>query len=290
MKLRLFKNVTISILLVTYIFSTGCMKLALRATPSLFIKMEASFFEECDPILAEKAFPSNLKLLEGLLKNDPDNRDILNSLCKGFYGYSMLFVEEADQRRASMLYLRARDYGFSALKHKGDALLSTKQKDINSILHDISRDEFETFLWTTVAWISWINLNLDKPAALAQLNTAQACLDVILKADPEFMYGLPCILKGITLAATPPMFGGEPDESKKYFERAMEISNRNFFLTQYYCARYYAVRIQDRKLFDSLVSEILTGDFSVLKDVCLLNSVIKSKAQRLGEMGDELFI
>jgi hypothetical protein len=252
--------------------------------------METSFFEECDTGLAANAFPSNLKLLEGLLKGDPDNRVILNSLCKGFYGYSMLFVEETHPDRASTLYLRARDYGFSALEDKGAALLNAKHKDVNLVLRNISMDEFETLLWTTVAWISWINLNLDKPAALAQLNTAQACLDIILKTDPEFMYGLPCVVMGVTLAAMPPVFGGKPEESKNYFERAMEFSDRKFYLAQYYYARYYAVRVQDRKLFENLINEILTGDSSAMKDVCLLNSVIKSKAESLGEMSDELFI
>ena len=92
-------------------FITACMSFALRLSPSLFENLAASFFEECDPHIAETAIPSNLKLLEGLLKNDPANRDILASLCMGYAGYGLLFVEPHDADRASRIYARAMDYG-----------------------------------------------------------------------------------------------------------------------------------------------------------------------------------
>ena len=72
----------------------SCMRFALNLSPSLFPNLAASFFEECDHELARSSMPANLKMLEGLLKSDPDNTEILRMLSMGFCGYSMLFIED----------------------------------------------------------------------------------------------------------------------------------------------------------------------------------------------------
>jgi hypothetical protein len=89
------KYITISLAFICIMFlpASGCMKMALRMSPELFENISASIFEECDPDLAQKAIPSNLKLLEGILKNDPDNPLLLRLLSTGFCGYRLpLFI------------------------------------------------------------------------------------------------------------------------------------------------------------------------------------------------------
>ncbi|MBW1862063.1 MAG: hypothetical protein JRJ02_06780 [Deltaproteobacteria bacterium] len=242
-------------------FLTGCVKLALQFTPSLIPQLTQALFEECDPDLAKRAIPANLKLMEGLLKSDPENRQILTALSMGFSGYSLLFVEAGDPENASDLYLRARNYGLRALCVKGCALKN-----------------------------AWINLNLDKPAALAQLSLSQGCLRRVIEIDADYLYGLPNILMGASLAARPQFFGGDIKRARSYFEKSLELSRGKFFLAQYYFAKYYAVRVQDKKLFFELIRDITNRDPHELKDVCLINRVIQHKAEQLKKMADELFI
>jgi tetratricopeptide (TPR) repeat protein len=278
----------ISILIILLFFFPGCMRFALRLSPDLIPDLTASFFEECDLNLAEQSIPSSLKLLEGLLKSDPENSNVLSSLCMGFCGYSLFFVEDKDPARASDLYLRARNYGLKALDLDGDHIGSN-----NRILRRIGNfgaSKLEALMWTTVSWNAWINLNLDKPAALAQLRIAQDCLNRLLEIDPEYQYGLPYILMGTTLSALPPMLGGDSQKARVYFQKALNSGNRRFFLAQFYYAKYYAVRIQDRELFESLIDEIIQGDPKALSNVCLINAVIRDKAIKLKEEVDDLFI
>ena len=94
---------------------TGCVKLITQFSPNLIPNLTQTFFEECDSELARVSLPADLKLLEGLLKNDPQNKQLLTALCMGFTGYSALFLEEKDPERASLFYLRARNYGLKAL-------------------------------------------------------------------------------------------------------------------------------------------------------------------------------
>ena len=63
---------------------------AVRTTASLLNRGSIAFYEEPDPELAREAMASQLKLLEALLKNDPDNSTLLGLTDEGFGGYAFL--------------------------------------------------------------------------------------------------------------------------------------------------------------------------------------------------------
>lgn len=284
------KGLIFIILLV--IFLSGCVKLALHFSPSLISNFTQALFEECDPELAKQALPADLKLMEGLLKNNPHNRQLLTSLCMGFAGYAMLFVEDENPERASILYLRARKYGLLAIGDNPPALKHSdayNTKNAKEKLSGLGKEALEPLFWTALSWNAWINLNLDKPAALAQLGIAQAFLDRVLEINPKYLYGSPYVLMGSLLAARPEFLGGNPSRARDCFEKAMCLSYEKFFLVHYYFAKYYAVRVQDKKLFLRLIKEIDSTPPDELQDVCLINAVIKQKARDLTGKSEELF-
>ena len=286
---KLFQKLILFLLLPSV--CAGCVRIALEVSPSLIPSFAQTLFEECDPDLAGKAIPANLKLLEGLLKSDPENKQILTALSMGFSGYSMLFVETANPESASELYLRARKYGIRALGESGRLPddPATQVDHIRTALRGIDEKDFDALFWTTLSWIAWINLNLDKPVALAQLSLSQACLERIIELDGSFFHGLPHVLEGIIYAARPQVLGGNAEKGKSCFEEALKVSGRKFFLAQYYFARYYAVRIQNKKLFLELIEEIVRGNARDLEGVCLMNRVTQDKAADLKNRIDELF-
>jgi len=263
---------------------TGCARLALIAAPSLIPDMTQAFFEECDLELAERSLPAQLKLLEGLLKNTPGQRQLLTALCTGYTGYAMLFVEEEDPERASALYLRARAYGLEAI-----GIESVNPRTISGRLDDIGNEGIAPLFWATMAWNAWINLNLHKPAALGQLNSAQECLERIMEIDPSYFYGSPYIMIGSMLAARPGVLGGDAARAKEYFQKAMEVSSGEFLLAQYHFAKYYAVRVQDKELFLELIKEVETAPLDRLKEACLINRATKKRMKGLEEKTEELF-
>jgi tetratricopeptide (TPR) repeat protein len=270
----------------------GCLQLGLRASPSLFQNLASSMFEECDTELAKASIPANLKLMEGLLKNDPHHRGILSTLAMGFAGYALLFVEEKEPERASELYLRARRYGLTALGAIGRDLQESQmnQEKAKLLLNAISQDDFQPFFWATVSLTGWINLNLDRPSALAQLGFAEQCLRRLVEIQPDYLGGLPHVLVGVSLSARPSLLGGKADDARAHFEKALMLGNRRFFLAQYYMARYYAVQVQDKKLFSSLLQEIARGNPEELKEFCLINRMTQQKAADLEKKADELFL
>ncbi|MEE4352130.1 MAG: TRAP transporter TatT component family protein [Desulfatiglans sp.] len=289
MKQTILKYLIIT-LIVTY--QSGCVSMALRFSPSLIPNLTESLFEECDTALVKESLPADLKLMEGLSKNAPGNRQILISLCKGFTGYAMLFVEEDNIDRASALYLRARNYGIRALGSKGFFLAESERgiKNVRKGLEKLGEKEIEALFWTIMAWNLWVNINLDKPAALAALAITQPCLERVLQVKPDFFYGAPQVLMGTLLASKPSLMGGDPVRARTYFEEAVEISNGRFFLVHYYYARYYAVRTQNKQLFISLLQDIAQRHPNELIEVCLINRVMQQKALKLLEESEDLFL
>ncbi len=282
MKHLRFSSFFLALLLLS---SGGCTRLVMPIASSMIPGFTSAFFEECDLKLAEASLPAELKLMEGLLKNDPENQQILTSLCMGFTGYAMLFVEEENPERASRLYLRAKTYGLKAM-----GIETAGSRQILSQIKKISRESIEMLFWTTMAWNAWVNLNLDKPAAIGESTLAEACLKRVLEIEPDFYYGAPYVLMGSILAARPKMLGGNAPEAKSYFEKAITLSDGKFLLAQYYFARYYSVRVQDKALFLNLVEAVAEAQPDDLKEACLINQAVKQKMEALAEMADELFL
>jgi hypothetical protein len=289
MRIPIARSFTVFILCLSL---TGCIKMALRSAPSLIPNLSQSFFEECDIDLARQALPASLKLMEGLLKNDPENKQILTNLCMGFTGYAMLFVEDDNPNEASALYLRARDYGLKALGKKSPLSNGSNpgKEIVDDRIRSIKNDGFETLFWTTVAWNAWINLNLNDPSALGQAPVAQACLDRVRELNADYFFCTPYILAGAIAAALPGPLSAGREKGRVFFEKAIDLTDGKFFLAHYYFARYYAVRTQDKELFLKLVEAVENTPESEIKEVCLINAVMKQKIKRLKEKSEDLFL
>ncbi len=282
----------ILLVLVLLLCQAGCVRIALKASPSLVPRFSEALFEECDPDLAKEALPAELKLLEGLLKHDPANGRVLTSLSMGYTGYAFLFVEDDDAERASSLYLRARDFGLKALAPVGEHLKKSGQgpREISTRLSRIAEDRLEALFWTALSWNLWLNLNLDQPTALGEIGAARACAERVLEMDPDFFHGAPYVLKGTLLAAMPELLGGDKTLARKYFDAALRVSEGDFLLVHYFYARYYAVGVQDKDLFLRLLETIDSTPADRIKGLCLMNAAIKTKAEHLKAGVEDLFL
>ena len=102
----------------------------------------ASIHEETDLVFAEDALAGNLKMMEALVKGDPENARLLTMAAEGFTSYALGFVEDQDAARASQFYLRARNYGLRALRTQSRiaAGLDGTLGDLRTALGSANRD------------------------------------------------------------------------------------------------------------------------------------------------------
>ena len=95
-------------LIVSLLLLAGCStgQMVVRGSQTILDSGVVAMNSETDLELARTAMPANLKLIEGMLLEDPGNVELLLFAAQGFYGYSYGFIETEDTDRAGALYRR----------------------------------------------------------------------------------------------------------------------------------------------------------------------------------------
>jgi len=272
---------------------SGCslQKLAIKSATPIFSSGVEALYEETDLQLAEQAIASNLKLLEGLYKSNPKNRDVLLLLTQGYASYSLGFVEDDSLARAQLFYLRARDYGFKLLRTTSafkDSIPQREQLFVDR-LNRLKKDEVPAIFWTAFAWGGWINLSKDDPQAIFDLGKVKVLMNKVIELDEGFFFGSAHLFFGAVSGALPKMLGGDPEKARQHFERSLALSNDKFVLAYVYLARYYAQTLLDEDLFDQYLQKVDEASLEILPENKLITAIAKEKARRLKEKKAELF-
>jgi len=247
--------------------------------------------EEQDIGLAEKSIPSNLKLIETILWKDPDNPHYLLLASMGYTSYALGFVEDDSAARARLFYLRGRDYGMRILK-RHDQFRAHAEGGIEEFTKGfagLSKDDVPAAFWTAASWGSYIRSDLSDLAAVAELPKVEALTKFVLKSDSSFFYGGAHFLLGTIYGSRPPIFGGNPEISRKHFEECLRINGGRFLMTYIYYAASYAVQTQDKALFERCLTVVDTTSIDVLPASRLSNAIAKKKAKLLRSRIEELF-
>jgi len=264
-------------------------KMAVGATGGIIDNTLASLYEEQDLEIAESAIASNLKMLEGLIRSDPGNEKLLLLVTEGYTGYALGFVEDDSPDRARVLYKRARDYGITLLSRNPElkTALNSPLDVLEGALAGTGREDVPALFWTANAWGSYIKLSMSDLSAMADLGRVQALMNRVVELDETFYFGGAHLFLGVIEAEKG--ITGNPATAKMHLDRALEIANRKFLLTQVLYARHYAVKQLDEKLFDTLLQEVIDTPGGVLPEYRLINEIAKRKAGRYLAMKDEWF-
>lgn len=284
---------TLLIPIVGLIFLSGCsiQSIALRSTGAVVDYGLEAINEESDLRLAEQSIASNLKLLEGLIKGDPENEHLLLLASRGYGSYALGFAEDGSPDRARIFYLRGRDYGLRILRQR-ERFAQAWDKDVESFqraLSEFNRDDVPAIFWTSNGWGNFIRLTLTDPAAIADLPKVEALLKFVLDKDESYFYASSHLALGTLYASRPKILGGNPEKARAHFERCLEITKGRFFMAYVYYAMSYAVQTQNKELFSSLLHKVVDGSLEALPEQRLANAIAKQKAKTLIAKMSDLF-
>lgn len=271
---------------------SGCIHtIAVSTVGGIVEEGFSAFTEEADLDFAEKALPGSLKLLEVMLKNDPDNVRMLRLASEAYSSYALAFVEDRDAERARLFYERGRDFGLRMLRQDSELAkaIDGTADDLQAVLGTRGKDDVPAVFWTAFGWGSAIALSMTDPNALADLPKTQVMMEFVARADSEFYFGGADVFLGTVDGTRPKIFGGDPDRSVRHFERALRINKGKFLMTYVYYARSVAVQTQNQGLFGGLLEKVENASLDVLPDFRLANAVAKKKAQLLRAKESELF-
>ena len=274
-----------------FLVSCSAQRMAAQLAFPLVQGQYKAMQEEADLGLAAKAIPSNLKMMEGLLKGDESSMPILNNLAEGFCSYSFSFIEDSNPERASALYQRGRGYAVRSLAESSGVkdLLTLAGEEFQFVLKGMNANDLPALFWLGQCWSGWLMLNLGSPETFADISRVEWLMKRTAELDEDYHYAGPHLALGGFYGSRTKMLGGDPEKARYHFERNLELNQRKFLLTQLIYARTYAVQSQDKELFGRLLKEILDSSSNALPEQRLANEVAKQKARKLLDMADELF-
>ncbi len=245
-----------------------------------------------DPSIVRDGSPAYLMLVDGLIEAYPNNGELLTAGCQAYTVYATSFVEDSDPVKASLLFAKAKDYGFRALSIKRDfqQAASGPLDDFVIFLRSYNKEYVPALFWTTSAWAKWISLHLDSLEALADMPMLEATMQRVIELDQGFYYGSPHLHMAVYLAAKPSIAGGNLDKAKEHFDEAFALGAVKLLAAKVLFARYYAVRLKDRALFKNTLQEVLEATLDEVPELTLSNTLAKEKARELLERADEYFM
>ena len=265
--------------------------MAVQATLPLVGSQILAMQEESDPTLAEKAIPANLKMLEGLLKQDSDNVWILENLAQGFCGYAFSFVEDTEPDRASSLYARGKDYALRAtiIRTGREKWQDLSLDEWSRALKEVEVADQPALFWLGQCWGGWLMQNLDSVEAFADIPRLEILMKKVHELNPAFHHAGPSLFLGTFYGGRSRMLGGNPEKSRHHFEEALELTENKYLLVRLLFAKTYAVQNQNRQLFKSQLQAILQAPPNLFPEQRLANEVARKKAAQLLDQIDELF-
>lgn len=286
-------KIAIILLSVITVFVSSCSmdRFVIRQTSTLLDYGVIALYEENDLVLAETALASNIKLLEGMLKGDPDNDHLRLLTAQALAGYALGFVEDQDPLRAQSLYLRARDHAMHVLR-TNDSFKAAEMAPLETFEQAVSAfdiDDIDPLFWTAFSWAGWVNVSISNPQAFIDLPKVQILMQRVMDLDESYFHGAPLLFFGSMWGLKPRMLGGDPEKAKEFFDRNLELTENKFLLTYIYYAKFYAMKTLDEEMFDALMKKVDETPADVLPEFQLLNMIAKQKAQRLVLQREDYF-
>jgi tetratricopeptide (TPR) repeat protein len=276
--------------------------------PVLYAGATEAFGYENDLDFVRQAAPGNLVTLASFLYSSPKSRYLLESCAQGFSEYTFGFLEDdieiipdddkhENQRkaligRATDLYDRALGYALRLIATEDKHFEAAFKKDVAATEAEakkLDKDSTAGLLFAGISLASAINLNRNDVARVVDLPKAVAMIKRSYELDPKFHNANAAMLLGVVYSSQGKAMGGNPELAKKYFDEAIANTGGKFLLIKVMSARFYAVVMQDRPLFESTLKAVLAAPSDIFPEQRLANEIAKRRAKRYLDHAEEYF-
>ena len=286
-----FRNYLILAILLPWLGACSTGQMVARTSTSIMDSNVEAMNRETDLALAEASMPPNLKLIEGLIQEDPNNPELLTYAAQGFYGYAFGFVELSDRQRAKALYARGTGYGKRALRVYGVDidLDSAAVDDIDAAVGKLGKRAVPALFWAASNWAKQIDLNRTDPAYIAQLASTERLMHRVLELQPDFYYGGAYVYYGVYYGSRAPMLGGDFAKSEQNFADAKAVSDGKLLMVDVLQAEYLERQRLDQQKFHVLLTRVVDDPVGSFPEMELANQVARARARYLLDREAEWF-
>jgi len=290
-----FRKKFLLFIIIIPIFMSGCLatrtKMVVDGMKPFLDKMKIAMNKTDDFELVRDSMPPGLMQLESFLEISPHNEDLLVRTSEAYNSYAFAFVEDTDKSRAVKLYQKSKNFALRALQLNKTFSIDNKQNQeaFKSSIKKFKKYNVPALFFLCSSWLQILNLNPNTSTITIELSQIEALLDRILVLDENFYYGGVHTLFGCFYASRPSTMGGNPEQAKYHFNEAVDISESKYLLWQFFYARYYAVQVHDKELFNSTLNSIISAPDNISQELVFPNLIAKRKAKALLENINKYF-
>lgn len=287
----MFSTNSIRILTVSLLLGlTACAQLVEKPLSNFSENLTAAVLDQNDPELVREGAPTFLLLMDGLIRQSPENPSLRSAAAQLYSMYNAAFINDP---------VRSKRLAESAFKHGSQAYcLSANLKvcDLNKMSFDdfeeriakAKNKDIDALSALSTSWLIWIRSYSDDWSAIAQLPKAELALNRIVELDGDYGEGTAKMYLGIVNSLRPPALGGKPELAKQYFEEAIAISNGKNLAAKVEYASSYARLLYERELHDQLLNEVLLAETNA-PGFTMSNTLAKEEAERLLASAEDYF-
>jgi len=288
------------------VMGSGCSikRLAVKKVGDALAGSGTTFASDDDPELVKAAVPFSLKLMEGLLNENPRHEGLLLATASGFTEYAYAFVQQdADEMedkdlaaaeemrgRARRLYLRARNYGLRGLAVRHPGFERALRAEPKQAVRLATVKDVPLLYWTALSWAGAISLSKDNPDLIGDMPVIEAMMDRALALDEAFDNGAIHTYLITYEMSRPGGTGDSAARSREHFERALALTKGLEAGPMVSFAEAVCVQKQDLKQFEALLQQALTINLDVKPECRLVNLVMQRRAKWLLSRTDQLFL
>ncbi len=235
--------------------------------------------------------PAYLIMADTLAQRSPEDAATQMAAARLYSTYAGSFVDDAARRRR--LSQRAYDYGSRALCLELEAVCEAVEQPYPEFRETVraridDKDSARVLYRFTAAWSGWVQARSGNYKALADLPKIEVAFSRIAEVAPRIDHGNVHTYLGVLLAQRPKLLGGQPEDARKRFERAIALSDGRNLMAKVLFAEHYARLVGNRDLHDRLLEEVLAADRHA-GDLTLSNALAQQRARALQSSADAHF-
>jgi len=298
---RLIKMTTL-IGMVIFITSCSPKKYILNQFDGVFDSIEYVYLSDDDPQLVKDAFPFNLKIIEILLDQNPDDREMLLTALSSFTMYSFGFVmEEAEKRsiedytagneiydRANKLFTRALRFGMHGMELKYPEFNNWMAKRDNEN-NPFEKEDISYLYWLSAAMGGSISSSQGNPIFVVDLPKIGWLLEKSMELDESWNNGaLYSAMISFTMSR-PDVVKDREQIAREYFNKAVQASSGKDCSVFVRFAESVDIKNQNKVEFLENLNYVIVFDLETAKEFKLTNAMAKARAKWLIERIDDLF-
>lgn len=271
------------ILLITVALISACSLGKLKAN------LGEAILDNDDFELVGEGLPTYMLMMDGMVRTWPKDEKVLANAAKLYSSYAGLYVE--DEARANLLATKSLNFALRAACAQYKKLCDANTKplaEFEQALAKSDKSELDVLFALGSSWAGWIQLNTGDWNAIAQLARVRMMMERVIEIDASYNLGQAYMYMGVLHSLLPAALGGQPDEAKKAFIKAIELSDGKNMLAKVLYAKQYAVMMDEQDLFNQLLEQVSSTDPHT-KGLTLQNIYAQRLAEQLKQEAAELF-